>query len=722
MSLTTEQKETLQGLAQPHLCEVVAVYLDGPDADPTYYAKADYAEFINFRLIPLTPIVPRLMSGFHPIPLFPDINSQPVEFTFADSDQTLRAIFTDKDYVPIKVEIYYYWADIDEIVLMWEGHLKRPEIVGIYSQTVKGVTGYRSPEMRIPSEIRMKECSARVFGGNLETLLDVERSLCPYDLHLGGSQGVNNPDTSAPWTSCPRLTKDDCSARFGHSRYFGSYDFEAPGVNVNSRFITSKGKSNDSLLRTPISIIWGAKILLKLPVLQYYSRQDTSNANRGTVHVLAEVSNDECESVFNVFYNIFSSSGSAANVQSYQVRLGQRGQSATGWTPGVSNFSGRTYVYVVGTSSSNPGTTAGVNNIEITCYCHGFKNGRIYSDAETYAKARNNHRVWAVLEFLTNIRWGAGYPHTKFDIQSFIDVHDWAITPVQFTLDLESGSKTWNLTPRTIFDCNTQALPAAEQITNICRTGRFSVPFFADGVYKVVPLSKATEEELTNAPIFTDAIGGNIIRSATESSLKFSQVDVTDLKNTIVVTFEDADNNDVSRPVTCRDPNQQALAGRILGSGGFIEQKASFIAYGVRRLEEAIKYGYSLLWFGEFDRGGTRNNLKAVFTVTLRQALSFTKYQIIKIVSTQNTFESPEGHPFQYFRVIDAVLNQNLSVSVITQAYNEYAYETFEIEITEALDPPSELSTVDDFTPKPIPEALAVTASYSDGYITVEVS
>ncbi len=726
MALTTDEITALQSADVPALAEIVAVYWDGDENPPTYYGSTAWDELGNFAGCPFSPVEPRLITqrlgngapGVHAIPLFPDVNSAPVKFRFADTDGTIRAKFADKDYRPARFELYHYWPSISPTPdLKVFGHLKRPQIYGLGSQTVDGVIGFRSPEFLVPSETHMKECSARQFGGELATAEEVAQSICPYDLHLGGTVGVNNPDTGEPWTYCLRRDKNDCVARLGSSdanKFWPGMDFEARGATVSSRFIASKGHPNDSLLRFPIQVVWGAKIIMELPVLQYYTRQDNSNANRGTVHAIVEVSNDEVDSIFNVLFN-----GSTSNVQSSQIRTGQRGQSPTGWTPVIANYSGRALFYGVGSTSANPGSITNASSIKFGCYVHGFKNGRVYTDAETYTTGVNNNRISALMEIYTNIRWALGYRRERIDLESWADVSNWTREPVRFTLEMQTETKTWDLSARTFFDANMQGTPAKELITDICRTGRFSVPHQRDGKYAITKLSKATTDDLNNAPVFTDAIGGNIDRAGSDSSLKFSQIDPTELKNTIVSNFEDADQNDIRRPVTCKDQDEQARAGAALGQGGFFEQKGSVVAYGVRRLEEALRFGYSVLWFGEFDQGGTRNDLKAEFATGIRRVQGLQKYQIVKIESDQNVFESPEGNPFQYFRVMDGRINEDLTVSLDCQAYNEAAYETFETVLAGGEDPPTEAGSVANFDPFELVEQISPSVAYGDGYVEV---
>lgn len=715
MPLESSKLTTLQALPLFTLAEVIAVYWDGESNPPTYYGRAAYNELPNFLDIPYSPIAPRVIAAdaLTEIPLFPDINSPSFNVTFADSDGDIRSkLMAMKSGGSVKAEIIYYFADVDDSSVMWFGHITHNAPYGVDKQEIEFVTGFQSPEFLLPSEIHMKECSARAFGGELTTTADVYRSICPYDLQTGGSEGVFESG-STPFSDCPRMVKADCTARFGHDRYWPGYDFEAPGVTVSSRFIQTKAVNNDSLLRYPITIVFGAKILMELPVLQFYTRIDSGNNNRGTVHILAEVSNDHVQQIFNAMY-----SGSTSNVQSYQARNGARGQSPTSWTAGVANYSGRSFLYIVGNHSSNP-QSLNVASIKVGCFVHGFDRGRVYTDATTFTNAWTHSRAWPLLELYTNNRWGLGYRHDRFELADWVTLADWMDEDYTFTLPFPSGDKTWDITERTIFDAALTALPAAEQITNICRTGRFSVPYQRDGKYTVRPLKKASSGDLSGAAEFTDAIGGNIKRTSSDSTLKLQQTDPKSLPNTVVSTFEDADNNDIQRPVTCRDMDQLARAGASLGSGGFLEVKKSVPAYGVRRLQECIAFGYSVLWFGEFDSGGIYNNCKATFVTTLREALNLDKFEVIKLVTDQPLPDAPDATSLEYFRVVDGKINADGSVSVTCQAYNQNWYDVFESALSGSA---TEDNTTDDFTARAVVDDATVATAYADGILTVDLS
>jgi hypothetical protein len=729
MPLSSGNLTALQAVEKPQLAEVLKVFWNG-EADSTqirYYAVSNWAELGNFNSIPFAPIEARLITAkladgtpsAHTYELNADINSETMQFVFADTDHDIKTRFqTYKS--SIRCELYYYFPQIAATSLQWFGHLEKPQIYGLAKQTVIAQNGFRSREFLIPSEIRTKECTARVFSGKLATQDDIDRSICPYNKHLGGAVGVNDPVTSAPYTFCPQLTKTDCSDRLGTDIYFGGFDFASSAVQTDPRGAASRSKGNDSFLRQPSRIVWGKKITLDAPILLFRPELDSNNANRGFIAMIVEASNDEVETIFNPIVN----QGVTA-VQAYNVRLGTRGQAPTSYGGGVSNFSGRAHLFIRAFTAVNPGTLNSAS-VKAGYYCHGYKNGRIYSTPSVYTKALTQSRVWAILESYTNNRWGLGYRHDRFDLQSFIDAAAWTDQNIRFTLAQENGTtKTWDIQPRTQFDAFLEGRPAAEFLTDIARAGRISVPFQYDGKYTIVPLAKATSGELSAAPVFTD-VGPtrNILFDAEDASaLKISEMDFKDLPNTVVVSFEDAENNDISRPVTCKDPNAAAAVGKMLGSGGFKEEKRSVTGYGIRRLGEAVKFGYSVLWFGEFDRGGLKNNLSAEFATTLRQAINLKTYQVIKIVSSKlNGFLSPEGNAFQYFRVQKMRVNSDLSVTVKAQAYNEAAYAAFETVLVGGEPAPSEPAPPADPVPSPIPCTLTpVATAAGDGYIIVEV-
>jgi hypothetical protein len=92
-----------------------------------------------------------------------------------------------------------------------------------------------------------------------------------------------------------------------------------------------------------------------------------------------------------------------------------------------------------------------------------------------------------------------------------------------------------------------------------------------------------------------------------------------------------------------------------------------------------VRLGYRILRFGEFDEGGTENNLRATFQTPFEQVLGLVRYDIIKITSALITgFLSPEAEQFEYFRILRLKKLANGRCEVTAQAYNHTAYTAFE--------------------------------------------
>ena len=202
------------------------------------------------------------------------------------------------------------------------------------------------------------------------------------------------------------------------------------------------------------------------------------------------------------------------------------------------------------------------------------------------------------------------------------------------------------------------------------------------------------------------------------------------LPNEISVVFEDKTNFDIARTITVDDPNQKRKAGIRLGTGNLETIPKRYSGFGIRNLAEAKKFAYRMLWFGEFDEGGTKNNLPVTFYADYQYVLDLVRYQIIKIDSDlldghgyadpfgpdetppsvpegfgaeadsgteitltlglSDDIDSPLVDEFQYFRILNLRKVENGLVQIRCQAYNHDAYSGFEIDapVTGVIDPP----------------------------------
>jgi hypothetical protein len=363
-------------------------------------------------------------------------------------------------------------------------------------------------------------------------------------------------------------------------------------------------------------------------------------------------------------------------------------------------------------------------------------NSRLFYDAfEAQGRQWTDDRAWWLLECYTNQKWGMGNPLERFWVDDYKSTSNWGRDSVSFTLNGTDGEADTYTGRRTTFDAALEGRSVAEQVLDICRSGSFSVPFQYEGKYTITPfttaplipqpgtievdgtgsgsitlIGDAATEDIAAATFYDAGPHKNIIWADGQPAITLQQTPDDLITNEIILTFEEASNYDVERPITVDDPNQKLRAGRVLGEDNLQSVPRRDSAFGCRYLQEVIRLGYRALRFGYFDEGGIENNLRATFTVPFEQALGVRRYQIIKIVSTlldpftigtnngvDDFTEAPE-----YFRVLRMSKLSNGLVQIIAQAYNQTAYEAFETVTTPGTGAPAE-------TPDDPPEIIPPT-------------
>ena len=256
--------------------------------------------------------------------------------------------------------------------------------------------------------------------------------------------------------------------------------------------------------------------------------------------------------------------------------------------------------------------------------------------------------------------------------------------------------------------------PSHEQIEDMCLSSGFSMPFLHDGKFNFAAFRKATSGELAAARTFTDkGMTPNIIWDKDRPLITFGQVPDDEVVNQIDLTFEEADNYDVARPLTRDDPNQQLLAGRAyLGEDNLHPVPKSYSAITIRQTHEAVRHARRLLWFGPFDKGGTMNNITAKFTTPYLQLLGLKRYDIINIDSDLDD-DMPLGKMFGTtdlsdtpgrYRILNAKKIGNGRAEVEVIAYNHVAYTYFD-----------NVTSVD----PPVFNVCSIDADCPDGYVCV---
>jgi hypothetical protein len=697
----------------PAVAEILTV--NWSDAVVSHYAITNYSDIIPHRNCSLSPIEPRLLGGaFHGFEINSDLQTESISFTFANIDRAISDKF-DTYGEGVNCELSYYWADVDLLVTAWWGQLNRPSSEDYEVLPVLATNGFRSKENLLPSRIRPRECTA-TFGARFDNLTDLETNGCPYNRHLGGA--VGNLNGGVPYVDCPKLTESDCSARLGNAAHFLGFRWDVVSVVTDGRTgYQAQSKGSGSTLKQPIRVIFGYKIVNQNPQLFFRREINQNNPDHSFVRGVFEVSEGPVDRIFNL-----STGDTRALIQTVHqdIRNGHRAQSRTGYASNVPNFSFTAH-FATAVGWINAAQVAPASMV-IQAWVHGYKDVKVYTDVSTSSRVFSNNRVWCLLELYTNKRFGRGYSHSKFEIADWLDAADWTRDSVRFTyVDGEGVAHDYDHI-RTMFDCAVEGRPAAEVITDICRSGRISVPFQSDGKYTIRAFKALTSEELEDVKVFTDkGHAPNIAIRDGRSSLSISQTSDKELVNEVQVSYENAEDFDTVRPITIKDEPQKVKAGESVGARNKTNAK-SFFGFGIRTFNETFKLAHSLLWFGEFDEGGTKNNCRVVFNTTFEQTLNLKRYDVIKIESdllASKGYTDPfteDFTQFQYFRILRMPKSASNQVQIIAQAYNQDAYTEFET----VLETPVAVTTLPPPTAPPCVPAVG-TITYSGGFLTVPV-
>jgi hypothetical protein len=722
---TTEEKNQLlkdrKAAGKGFACaEVLKVYW--ADDDIVYYAVSDFGSILPHRRINLD-IEPRLLGQrFHSFEINGDLRTESVNFIFSNIDGTIGEKFNTYGGGSL-CEIYYYYSDVDLLINVWWGSLQKPSEPNLKELHATATNGFSARENMLPARNHAPECGF-IFGGEIDNLEDLESNGCKYNRHLGGSIGKLNG--AVPFTFCPRTSESVCIARMptdsrGRPIYYGGFSFDAASVITDTRSgYSAVSKGSGSLLKNSIRVIAGTKKVRILPQYLFRQQINASNPDRGFVRGVFEIG----EGTIKRIYNIKPHTGTYVIGQEHiGVILGEAGSGRTGYAPDVQNYSNTAHADV--TLGWVNAASVGAADYQIEADVEGYNKLKVYTNTSTYSRIFSDNRAFWILEFYANKNFGKGYSYSKFDIQSFIDAAAWGASNVTFT-DVFGAQYHHK---RTAFNAVVDSRNSDELITDICRSGRMSVPFQHDGKYTIAVLSEETD--LENVPVFTDrgesrnilfeetTIGGQKVQQTT---VRVSEIQDKDLPNEVVVSYEDAAKSHIERPATVDDRNQQYLVGRALGSNTFHEITTRFNGFGITSRNEAFKFAYSLLWFGEFDEGGIKNNCRVSFKTNLENILGLKKYQVIKIESDAiegkgyKDLTDDSFYQFEYFRIIDFKKNENNEVALICQAYNAEAYDTFEVAYGGSVEPPVVTPPV--FPPTCNP---TITVEQNGGYVNIHV-
>jgi hypothetical protein len=658
--------------------EVVAVHWPAPDGTK-YYGSTDLSELPNFRnILNHIPEVQLRLPGrsFPNVVLVADVSDEQINLNYWDADGEITRLFRTHGE-GVKVELLYFFPQLDWLVPHWLGHFQPPSAVDLVEFSASAASGFRSAGLPLPHRIYQHPCQNQYPPAvPLLTQEEIDESGCPVNRHIGGTIGNLDPATGQVWAKCAK-TIADCNKIVGDTKSYTGIITTVAAVAIQTHgqttFAASKG--NETTLKQPIRVLYGGpRIVRALDLLAYRQEHNTAHPNDGFLAAHFAIGEGPLNSI-----SVCSINQALVGSQHLNTRLGTNRQPATAYAPDVSNYS---YLanFFGRIGPLNPG---GYNASNITgqCTVEGLANIRVYSTPTQYVERYSDLRGWCLLNLYHKWRYGHGVDINRFVIPDWIDI-------------AESDAQTFNFTdpignvwtgPRNKFSADLQGRSAQEQLTDICKFGRYTMPFQHFGKIRILPLRK---EPLEDVPVFTDeGPERNILRTGRDDPkpnmprIYWSRQSDAALPNEILITFEDSANGNIERPQTFADEKQQLKAGRAYGDSTLRVVRKLYSAVGLTLQAQIARIGWLLYHLGEFDTGGTKNNYQVRMYTTFQAGFPLYQSQVIKIDAelvrrSSPTSERPQG--FTYFRVIKKTRQPDLSYEVICQAYPEDYYDELE--------------------------------------------
>ena len=599
----------------------------------------------------------------------------------------------------IKAEIYGWFPQVELLLPMWHGHLRNEEEADPPFLPIKAVQGFRSSEGNLPSGGHYEWCQA-IFGGNLATQAEIDEHGCPYNKHIGGSVG-NFQTGSTPWNFCNRRDHQSCIDRGVNPLFHLSHN------TIQTRIANGQTKGptlysttfgNQTNLPDPVPVVMGQR-RISGSLIAWRRDLNNNTRDRGFFQTQNELCRGPIQSISqhvvsinNVNYN---------DPFGYTYRLGTFGQTANFnlTTHGFSNIANfRQTCGWVDPTLINP------SDVTSSAVVNGLNNIRVYSDEDTYTPQYTTNRAWQLARMLCDKIWGYGLDYALLDIPMWIEAAQWCDDFVAFT---DVKGDVWNH-QRTNSNVELRGKKVQQQIEDMCRAGRLTLPFLFNGKICIVPLKRHTLDERNAAPVFTDeGDTPNIVferrNGVMRTTLKPGRKSSYDLPNRIEVSYDKAADDWKETPLRpVEDIDAQLAAGRAEGSTSRKIDTKKFNLLGITDEPQAMKMAWALLDLGEFDSGGLKNNCSAKFTAWFMDTMDLHPGKLIKIDSLNFNLR----YGFEFFRVMKFERKSDLRVEVEAQAYNvDYMNNDFEIAYGDIEEPPANphLPTGPDPQPPPQP-------------------
>jgi hypothetical protein len=697
---TKEKLEALQALPPGERRPAEMTALDW-GSGLKVYSIAPYDERLGYENLPaalsshlgyegplVVSLVPDKNAPFADLPRTASIMEDTVDFTFSDLDGEISSLLSENGE-GIPAAVYGYWPSVDLLLLLWRGLTKAPKEMTADRVKLQATTGRRSPQALIPRRPHATSCPF-IFGVHFTTQEEINfHKGCLYNAHLTVLQRGGAPLIGVPgFTDCPRAVVGDCFARMTEpnsevqtKKFWPAFDVRPDPVANNQTKgpnLLASATGNASSLSDPVRAIIGERLVKSLPLLAYRNETNTNHPDKGFGAGLFEVGEGPGESLWD-----FRMSGVFVGLEHQNLRLGELGQPPTYFSPNVNSLSGTMHAFGRIQGNFNENQAASLTG---SIMCRGLKNIRVYTDADTYTEAFSQNRMDAILEALTNARWGDGNDYSRYDLASVVDSRQWCNESVSM------HDPNGNLFTGTRSTCNVELNGRAiqQQINDLCVAGRIGLPFEFQGKEVFVPLKKEDLSDPDSIPTFTDeGPNANIVSDKGKSTLSYSYTADADLINQWTVPFDDASNGYVETQLIFGDQRAQRRAGRAWGGLASRVINKSQPAFGITNFSEAARFGNFLLYLGPLDAGGLANPWEVKFTTWYAQALFTQMYKPIRVLNTKLqalilayyqrlNFPWFAGEAYEYFRVKKITRKGDLKVEITAQLYPQDFMEQIE--------------------------------------------
>lgn len=287
---TTREKITLlRGLralgTSLEVYELIKIEWPAPDGT-IYYASLQVDEVASVAP-PISPIVTRrvpeeLGRPFVSVQLDSSIGDEELELEFWDQDDLISNLVNDHGE-GVKVTLLYWFPQVELLLPQWEGHLRFEDEADADTIQLKAVQGFRSSEADVPGRAHYSHCQA-IFGGLLDTQEEIDEQGCPYNLHIGGAIGTNDPDTGLPWTFCDRRTPSSCTVRgVNPLRHLSHQTMVTTIVNPQSSGprLLSTSAGNETNLTEPVRVVMGTRRIYGMPNMVFRRDLNTNTPDHG---------------------------------------------------------------------------------------------------------------------------------------------------------------------------------------------------------------------------------------------------------------------------------------------------------------------------------------------------------------------------------------------------------------------------------------------------------